>query len=101
MPVRGRQRRPRCDDTWQALARPEGKAAKVAVAQIPNSRHPGHRLSMQRVPGNRVDHLDGQRLADVEECDLCDPGAKVWHDHSDPNQPSIRKAPSAIPPAST
>ncbi len=31
-----------------------------------------------------------RRCADVEECQLRDPGPKVWHDDTDANQPSAR-----------
>src|SRR6516225_6281010 len=38
-----------------------------------------------------------ERLADVEERELRDLGAKMWHDHSDPNQPSVREGAECDP----
>jgi hypothetical protein len=52
---------------------------------------------VQLVGQTTADARCAERLADVEERDLRDPGAKVWHDHSDPNRPSFREGAECDP----
>ena len=52
---------------------------------------------VQLVGQATADAQCAERLADVEERELRDLGAKMWHDHSDPNQPSVREGAECDP----
>jgi len=47
--------------------------------------------------GATADARCAERCADVEERELCDLGAKVWHDHSDPDELSFREGAECAP----
>ena len=52
---------------------------------------------VQLVRQTTADARRPERLADVEERELRCPGAKVWYDHSNPNQPSFREGAECDP----
>src|SRR5262245_4447001 len=80
-------------------------ASHVEAHRVLGRRGGDDNLGVAGVSGDQV-QLVGQTtanarcaelLTDVEERELRDLGTKVWHDHSDPNQPSFRKGAECDP----
>ena len=78
-------RSPPSTGSWRCCAPPESVAVVSYLAAV------AEQISdqVQLVGQTTADARCAERLADVEERELRDLGAKVWHDHSDPNQPSF------------